>query len=67
MTDTKRLRELIDNSGFKLEYVAEQVGLTRCGLYKKLTDGSEFKPSQITKFCELLNIAEDERKQIFLI
>lgn len=67
MTNTERLREIIDNSGYKLEHVANHIGMTRFGLYKKLQDGSEFKPSQVVKLCELLNISLEDRKQIFLI
>ena len=68
MTNTKLLREKIDASGLKLQYIADQLGITRFGLYKKLQDGSEFKPSQIVKLCELLRIETiEERAQIFLI
>lgn len=68
MTNTKLLREKIDASGLKLQYIADQLGITRFGLHKKLQDGSEFKPSQIVKLCELLRIeTAEEREQIFLI
>ena len=67
MTNTEKLKEIIDNSGYKFEYVAGYIGMTRCGLYKKLQDGSEFKPSQILKLCELLRIEEAQRAEIFLI
>lgn len=68
MTNTKLLREKIDASGLKLQYIADQLRITRFGLYKKLQDGSEFKPSQIVKLCELLRIeTAEEREQIFLI
>ena len=67
MTNTEKLRGIIYNSGYKFEYVAGYIGMTRCGLYKKLQDGSEFKPSQILKLCELLHIDECQRPEIFLI
>lgn len=68
MTNTKLLREKIEGSGLKLSYIADKIGLTRFGLYKKLQDGTEFKPSQIVKLCELLKIETvEEREQIFLI
>ena len=66
MTNTKLLREKIEASGLKLQYIADQLGITRFGLYKKLQDGSEFKPSQIVKLCELLRIeTAEEREQFF--
>ena len=68
MTNTKLLREKIEASGLKLQFIADQIGLTRFGLYKKLQDGTEFKPSQIVKLCDLLKIETiEEREQIFLI
>ena len=67
MTNTEKLREIIDNSGYKFEHVAQSIGMTRFGLYKKLQDGSEFNPSQILKLCELLQIDDSQRAEIFLI
>lgn len=68
MTNTKLLREKIEASGLKLQYIADQLGITRFGLYKKLQDGSEFKPSQIVILCDILKIETiEERAQIFLI
>lgn len=67
MTNTELLKDIITTSGYKLEYIAKEIGLTRFGLYSKLRDGSEFKPSQVTKLCEMLKIDEEKRKEIFLI
>lgn len=68
MTNTKLLLQKIDDSGLKLYFIAMRLGMTRQGLYKKIQDGSEFKPSQINVLCELLHIIDsDERRQIFLI
>lgn len=67
MTNTDTLKEIIDNSGYKFEYVANYIGMSRGGLYKKLEDGSEFKPSQILKLCELLHLDDGQRLDIFLI
>lgn len=67
MPNTNKLREIIDGSGYKYEYVADYIGMTRYGLYRKLQEGSEFKPSQIIKLCELLKIDDCQRAEIFLI
>lgn len=67
MTDFERLRKIIKDSGFKLDFVASEIGLTASGLYEKFQRGNEFKPSQIVKLCELLRIDEETRKEIFLI
>lgn len=67
MTNTAKLRDAIRDSGLKIEFIAEQIGMTRFGLYKKLETGSEFKPSQVATLCELLGLDEVTRKEIFLI
>ena len=67
MTNTAKLRDAIRDSGLKIEFIAEQIGMTRFGLYKKLENGSEFKPSQVAILCELLGLDEVTRKEIFLI
>ena len=49
MTDTKLLRETIDNSGISVTFIAKSLGLTRSGLYLKLNGKVEFKASEIVK------------------
>lgn len=67
MTNMTRLRKIIKDSGFKLDFVAKAIGLTTSGLYDKFQMGTEFKPSQVVKLCELLKIDDKTRKEIFLI
>lgn len=68
MVDTQLLQEKIAQSGLKREYIAKSLGMTPTGLWKKLREGTEFTPSQIKIWCDLLRIDDlDERKQIFLI
>lgn len=61
------LREKVKDSGMKVKPLAEAIGYTREGFYKKLERETEWTPSQILTLCEYLRINEDERKQIFLI
>lgn len=61
------LWEKVKASGMKIEPLANAVGLTREGFYKKLDRGTEWKPSQILVLCEYLRLSEDDRRQIFLI
>lgn len=66
MTDTELLMEYIKNSGLKLIYIAECLGLSRFGLAKKINNETEFKASEIEKMCEILHIdSMEERKKIF--
>lgn len=67
LTDTKALKEIISNNGLKLKYVAEQLGLSQYGFSLKVENKKEFKTSEVTALCELLNInsLEDKEKIFF--
>lgn len=65
MTDTKKLKERIQNKGLKYGYVASYLGITPYGLRKKIENDTEFKASEIKKLYELLDISEKERTKIF--
>ncbi len=65
MTDTKLLREKIDKSGYKIGYIASQVGITPQGLYLKLNNTHQFKAAEIQVLCKLLDIDSEEMKAIF--
>jgi hypothetical protein len=65
MTDTLRLKELIAEQGIKLSWVAEYLGLSRNGLFLKMTNESEFKASEIAKLKQLLRLTDVETGQIF--
>lgn len=59
------LKQIIDDKGYKLSYVASELSLTREGLYKKLRGDTEFKASEITKLVELLKLSSKETREIF--
>lgn len=65
MTDTLRLKGLIAEQGIKLSWVAEYLGLSRNGLFLKMTNESEFKASEIAKLKQLLRLTDVETGQIF--
>lgn len=66
MTNSCELKAIIDASGLKFGYIAEQLGLSRNGLYKKVNNEIEFKPSEIDKLCDILHITSlKERQHIF--
>ena len=66
MTDTELLREKIDNSGYRFNWIAKQLNLTPYGLRKKINGETEFKATEIVKFQEILKISNTERDKIFL-
>lgn len=60
MTDVELLREKIDKSGYKLSYLAKQLGITPQGFYLKINGTNEFKATEIQKLCEILCISDSE-------
>lgn len=66
MTNTELLRKKIDESGYKIYFIAEKLGLTPQGLYLKLNNTNQFKAGEIQKLCQILDITNsDEMKEIF--
>lgn len=66
MTNTELLRKKIDESGYKIYFIAEKLGLTPQGLYLKLNNTNQFKAAEIQKLCQILNITNsDEMIEIF--
>lgn len=63
MTDSKKLRELIEKRGLKLKYVAEHLGLSRYGFSLKIDNKQEFKTSEVAALCDLLGIESLEQKE----
>jgi len=66
LTDVKKLRKKIDQSGYKISFLAAQLGLTPQGLHLKLNNTNQFKATEIKTLCDLLKITDaDEMKAIF--
>ena len=66
MTNTALLREKLDESGYKLRFIAKQIGITYQGFLKKINNESEFKASEIKGLQDLLNLTDEIRDKIFL-
>lgn len=65
MTDSELLRAAIRSSGYKMSYLAEKLGITPQGLYKKIGNQSEFKASEILILTQILGLSHRERESIF--
>lgn len=65
MTDTNLLESKIKAVGLTISAVAEKLGITRAGFYKKLYNRSEFKASEISKLSNILALSDAERESIF--
>jgi DNA-binding phage protein len=66
MVDTDRLNKLMDASGLKRRYIAEQAEMTRQSLHNKTQGKTEWKASEIVSVCRTLNINDKLRDEIFL-
>lgn len=65
MTDTKLLREKLEESGYKLRFIAEKIGITYQAFLNKINNDSEFRASEIQALHNLLHLTEEERVSIF--
>lgn len=65
MTNTNLLRKKLDESGYKLRFIAKQLGITYQGFLKKINNETEFKASEIQSLKEILNLTDEERDMIF--
>lgn len=65
MTNTSLLMQYIEKSGYKMSFIAKQLGITAYGFSLKLNNKSEFKASEISILCKLLKISAKDREAIF--
>lgn len=65
MTNTKLLRQKIDESGYKLRFIARKIGITYQCLLNKINNNSAFRANEIMALSKLLQINEEERSAIF--
>ena len=67
MTNTRLLEQKIKDSGLKLTYIADRLGVVWITLRRKLDGESEFKQSEIVVLKDLLHLTDEEVKTIFFI
>lgn len=65
MTNTQLLRNRIEESGYKISYIAAKLGITYQGLSKKINNETEFKASEIKILYNLLSLDDADREAIF--
>jgi hypothetical protein len=63
MTNTKLLRQKIDESGLKVGFIAESLGISYHWLKKKIDGKVEFKAKEIQALCEVLSITDLQEKE----
>lgn len=65
MTNGKMLKEIAKAKHITLQSIADAIGVSRQGLFKKIENRSEFKASEVMRISELLDLSEEQKKQIF--
>ena len=65
MTNAELLEQEISNSGMKISAIADKLGISREGFYKKLRNETEFKASEIVLMQNILNLSNEIRDAIF--
>ena len=65
MVDLKELNELVYNSGYKLQYIAQKCGLTYQGFLNKLKGESEFKTTGAGALKDLLGMSNTTFQKVF--
>lgn len=65
MVDLKLLAETIDESGLKREYIAGKVGITREGLWNKISGRTEFTASELAALKDVLSLSNARFRRIF--
>lgn len=65
MLNSQLLDERIEQSGFKIGFLVEKLGLSRNGFDKKRKGKTPFRTAEIYVLCDLLNLSDSEKTEIF--
>ena len=64
--DSNLLNQKIDESGLRVNFIVETLGLSRQGFDKKRNGLTPFKASEVYVLCDLLKISDiEEKSKIF--
>lgn len=63
--DVMLLEEVIKKSGIKIGHIADELALSRCGLWKKMSGKIPFKAAEVSCICNMCHISNDDRAKIF--
>lgn len=65
MANRKRLAEIIQSKGLKLEFVAKSIGISVGSMSNKMNGKTDFKLPEVQKLMELLGLSISEAYDIF--
>lgn len=55
----------ISESGYKIGFLAESIGISRQGFYDKINGKTSFRKSEVYTLSHLLHISEEDEQSIF--
>ena len=65
MTNTNLLEQKIKESGYRIHFIAQKLGISYQALRNKITNSSQFSVPEMLLLCDLLKISDDLRGAIF--
>lgn len=65
MTDSYLLNYKIKESGYRFNFIADKMSISRTALYNKINGKTEFYASEIQSLSEILNLGIEEKEKIF--
>lgn len=63
--DTELLEKAIDRSGLKINYILDQLGITRQAFDRKRKGRYAFRQSEVYVLCDLLKLNDEQKTNIF--
>lgn len=60
MTNSELLKKFIKDSGLKMTYIAQQMGISRAVLWRKINNLSSFDQYEIERICRIVGIKTSE-------
>ena len=65
MVNTPLLEEKIEQSGLRVGFIIEKLGLSRNGFDKKKKGRTPFRIAEIYVLCDLLKLSDEDKSDIF--
>ena len=63
LTNSELLKKIIEESGLKVGFIADYVGISRQLLWKKVNNLTPFNQYEIDKMCDVLKITSLRQKE----
>ena len=65
--DSDAIERYIENSGIRMNFLAQQLGISRQAFKRKCKGDIPFRVPEVYVMCDLLRIPESEKGKIFCI